>query len=185
MSIAGVSWEGRVVCALHQTAIRTWPAHCGGSAYAMTVRPNVQLERGVSRLLQAIGWSGIFQVQFIRDLSGDHYLIDLNPRVYGSLALAVAAGLNLPGIWADALLSRRPHVGDYCAGTRYRHEEYDLRALVRMLLDRKWRRFGRGCVPRRGTAHAIFSPRDPMPVLTSVERLARRLQVVKVTELFR
>ena len=55
------------------------PPVCGVSAYAETIpRDTARLEERIARLLQSIGWSGIFQVQFIR--SGDrHYLIDLNP----------------------------------------------------------------------------------------------------------
>jgi len=51
---------------------------CGVSAYAETIpRDTARLEERIARLLQSIGWSGIFQVQFS---SGDrHYLIDLNP----------------------------------------------------------------------------------------------------------
>jgi predicted ATP-grasp superfamily ATP-dependent carboligase len=129
---------------------------------------------GVGRLLGELGWSGIFQVQFVRDPGGEHYLIDINPRVYGTLGLATAAGLNLPGIWTDLLLGKSPRVNGYRIGARFRHEERDVRALARMLVDGERRCALRGLVPRRGTAHAIFSLRDPMPMLTSVRKLLKR-----------
>jgi predicted ATP-grasp superfamily ATP-dependent carboligase len=176
VSIAGVSWKGTLVCALHQASIRIWPLRAGVSSYAETIPPNTQLEQGVGRLLHLIGWSGLFQAQFIHGLSGEHYLIDLNPRIYGSLALAVAAGLNLPGIWADLVLGRQPDIGDYRIGTRFRHEEKDLRALTTMLMNGEGSNALRGLVPRRNTTHAIFSLRDSMPVLTSLARLAKRLR---------
>jgi len=172
VSVAGVSWEGELICALHQASIRIWPLRTGVSSYAQTIPQNPALEQGIGRLLQKIGWSGLFQAQFIRDSHGQHYLIDINPRVYGSLALAVAAGLNLPGIWTDLLLGRRPEIHGYRVGTRFRHEEKDVRALAQMLVEGERRRVFGGLVPRRGTTHAIFSLRDPMPLLTSVERLA-------------
>src|SRR5215211_121052 len=116
-SVTGVSWEGELVCALHQASIRIWPVRAGISAFAETIPPDAKLEQGVGRLLQALGWSGIFQAQFIRSARGEHYLIDLNPRIYGSLALAVAAGLNLPAIWVDLLLGRQPSIDGYHVGT--------------------------------------------------------------------
>ncbi len=177
VSVVGVSWKGELVCALHQTSIRIWPVLTGVSAYAETIPPDADLEQGVGRLLREIGWSGLFQAQFVRDPYGEYYLIDLNPRIYGSVALAVAAGLNLPGIWVDLLLGRRPDVGDYRVGIRFRHEGKDVRALARVLLaDRGgcWRMLA-GLVPRRGTTHAIFSLRDPMPLLARVARLNKRL----------
>ena len=56
----------------------------GGSAYAETIPPDAELEQGVSLLLWAIGWSGAFQAQLIHSSGGEHYLIDLNLRMYGS-----------------------------------------------------------------------------------------------------
>ncbi len=173
ISIAGVSWEGELICALHQASTRIWPVPCGVSSYAETIPRNAELEQGVSRLLQAIDWSGLFQAQFIRGLRDEHYLIDLNPRIYGSLALAVAAGLNLPAIWVDLLLGRRPEAGGYRVGARFRHDQADMRALARMMVDGERRRALQGAVPRRGTTHAVFSLRDPMPLLTSVARSLR------------
>ena len=172
-SISGVSWEGELVCALHQALIRQWPVPVGGSSYAETTLPNFELEQGVANLLQSIGWSGIFQAQFMRNSDGEYYLIDLNPRIYGSLALATAAGLNLPALWVDLLLGRRPKVNGYRVGVRFRHEERDLRALAWSLLkdDNQHRRsMPQGLLPRRGTAHAIMSMRDPAPMLTSLFR---------------
>ena len=174
VGVAGVSWGGELVCALHQASVRIWPMPVGGSAYAETIAPNAELEQGVGRLLRRIGWSGLFQVQFIRDSRGDHFLIDLNPRIYGTLALATAAGLNLPQIWVDLLLGRRPKVGGYRIGVGFRQEEKDARALARLLLTDGERQSAlRGLLPRRGTAHAIFSLRDPMPLLTSMAKLIR------------
>jgi predicted ATP-grasp superfamily ATP-dependent carboligase len=172
ISISGVSWEGELVCALHQASVRIWPVPVGGSAYAETIPPNVKLEQGVSRLLEMLGWSGLFQIQFIRSSRGEHFLIDFNPRIYGTLVLAVAAGLNLPGIWVDLLLGRRPEVDSYRVGVRYRHEEKDARALAWQLLKGGGRKRAiGGMLPRRRTAHAIFSLRDPMPLLTSAAKL--------------
>jgi predicted ATP-grasp superfamily ATP-dependent carboligase len=176
ISISGVAWTGELVCALHQISTRVWPMPCGGSAYAETIPPDDELERGVGRLLRSIGWSGLFQAQFIRDKRGEHYLIDLNARVYGSLTVAVAAGLNLPAIWVDLLLGRQCQLGGYRIGTRFRHEEKDVRALAHMMLDGERLGALQGCMPRRGTTHAIFSIRDPMPLLVSVGKLTRRLE---------
>lgn len=177
VSVSGVCWRGEVICAMHQASLRVWPLNAGVSAYAETIVPNVKLDQGVGRLVRAIGWSGLFQVQFIRSTSGEFYLLDLNPRIYGSLALAVAAGLNLPAIWADLLVGRRPDVGGYRVGVRFRHEEKDVPALFQMLLNSGSRpRATRALLPKPGTTHAIGSLRDPMPLLTSTVKVVRRLK---------
>ena len=169
-AVGGVAWEGKIVCAVHQVAERTYPP-AGGSSYAVTIAPDHDLEGRVARLVGLTGLSGIFQVQFVE--SDTAYFIDLNPRMYGSLALAVAAGLNLPAIWADLLLGRSPEVGAYRVGVRFRAEGRDVRALVSALLNRNARLALRGIVPRPGTVHAVFSVRDPAPVMSGLQKLTR------------
>jgi predicted ATP-grasp superfamily ATP-dependent carboligase len=169
-AVCGVVWDGRIVCASHQRADRIWPPRCGISAHAVTVARDEELERALERLLARIGWNGIFQAQFLR--LGDRALfIDLNPRIYGSLALAVAAGLNLPAVWVDLLRGRTPSVAPYRVGTRFRAEGNDARALMSELKHGRWRAASLGALPRRGTAHAVFSLRDPLPALSRVRAL--------------
>jgi predicted ATP-grasp superfamily ATP-dependent carboligase len=171
-AVAGVAWEGEVIATSHQTSTRVFPPGAGISAFAITVPRDPELDAGVRRLIAAIEWSGIFQVQFIRS-GPNSYVIDLNPRMYGSLALAIAAGLNLPGIWADLLLGRAPTVGDYRPGVRFRSEERDLSALAGALSSRDWGLVAAILRPHRGTAHAVASLRDPLPLMTLVRRLGR------------
>jgi predicted ATP-grasp superfamily ATP-dependent carboligase len=143
----------------------------------MTHAVTVPLDRGLSArvaaLLRAIGWNGLFQVDFIEH-GGRSLLIDLNPRVYTSLAITAGAGVNLLAIWVDLLRGRHPGtVPEYTVGVGYRHDEDDGRALLAML-RRGPRKAGLlGLLPRRRTTHPIFSIRDPLPFLTSLGNLAR------------
>jgi len=168
---SGVAWRGEVVAMAHQVSRRVFPPQCGITAFAETVSPDPIVETGVRQLMDALGWSGIFQAQFVLS-HGVSYLIDLNPRMYGSLALAVAAGLNLPAIWADLLLGRPPRVGTYEIGVRFRSEERDLAALGAAAVAADWRTVLDVLRPQRGTTHALGSLRDPMPLLMG-GRLAR------------
>jgi predicted ATP-grasp superfamily ATP-dependent carboligase len=170
-AICGVVWNGKVVCASHQVSPRIWPPGCGNSSFAFTVERDEAREAGVARVLELLDWSGIFGVQFIL-ANGGAYAIDLNPRIYGSAALAIAAGHNLPAIWVDLLLGRAPQVGPYRSGVRYRYEVADMRALSAQLLRSGDRPAAlRGFLPRRRTVHAVFSIRDPLPMLENVRRI--------------
>jgi predicted ATP-grasp superfamily ATP-dependent carboligase len=171
-AVSGVAWEGRLVCAMHQCAERTYPL-LGPSAYAATIPPDEELEQGVARLLELLGFSGIFQAQFIA--SDVNYFIDFNPRMYGSLALAVGAGLNLPVIWADLLVGRSPRLRPYRWHVRYRSEERDARAIVAALLRGELRLALRGIVPRRRTVHAVFSLHDPLPLTATFTKASRAI----------
>ena len=171
-AVSGVAWEGRVVCVAHQVARRICPPDCGLSAFAETVPPNEALEHSLKQLLRRLEWSGLFQAQFI--LAGEGpTLIDLNPRMYGSLALAISAGLNLPAIWLELLLGTDPAPGGYRVGARYRAEEKDARAIASAFRRGDLRTALTALVPRRHVTHAAFARRDPLPLLTSLAKVKR------------
>jgi predicted ATP-grasp superfamily ATP-dependent carboligase len=172
-AIAGVAWQGRLVCSIHQVARRIWPPDVGFSSYAETVELDRELESGITSLLAQIGWSGIFQAQFLGQ-ADRRFLIDFNPRAYGSLALAVRAGANLPAVWAALVLDTTPPRVSYRAGVRYRLEHNDLRAIGRSARDGDILGSLGALLPRRRTAHAVFSLRDPGPLLTTTEKLLDR-----------
>ena len=168
-AIGGVIHGGRLVVASHQRNLRTWPAECGTSSAAETLEPDVELERALVTLLD--GFEGVFQAQ----LAGP-YLLDLNPRVYGSLPLAVAAGANLPAVWCDLL--RGVDVSEHRAraGVRYRWIEGDVRSVWAAM--RRGRLRPRDAVealrPRRGSAHSTESLRDPVPAFVRLRHASRR-----------
>jgi predicted ATP-grasp superfamily ATP-dependent carboligase len=166
-SVGGVVVDGALRAAVSARYRRTWPAEAGAAAFAETVAPDEDLLRRVEQLAVSLGWSGIFEVELVRRPDGSRALIDFNPRVYGSLALAEAAGTPLAAIWCDALLGRADRRGftRAVAGIAYRCEDFDARHL---LLD-----LGRGRAgdaldvlrPRRRAAHAYADVHDPAPLV--------------------
>jgi hypothetical protein len=91
-SLNGLLWQGRLVVTVHQRHVGLWPPVCGDACLAVTTEPPEPLSAQVVQLLE--GYEGIFQVE----MAGD-YVLDVNPRVYGSVALAVQAGANLVGLY--------------------------------------------------------------------------------------
>jgi predicted ATP-grasp superfamily ATP-dependent carboligase len=163
-----------MLCAVHQVSRRIWPPQVGYSSYAETVEADADLDAQLASLLEQIGWSGLFQAQFLRGSDGRRLLIDFNPRAYGSLALAVRAGANLPAVWAALVLGTPAPDARYRPGVRYRLEHNDLRAVARTLRDGDPRGALAALLPRPRTAHAIFSLRDPGPLLTTAAKLLER-----------
>jgi predicted ATP-grasp superfamily ATP-dependent carboligase len=175
VAVAGVAWEGAVAAEIHQISRRIWPAECGGSSYAATIDPDPQRGQKVRRLVADLGWSGIFQVQLLRR-GGEEFLIDFNPRFYGTLALAHAAGINLPALWVD--LMRGAEVGrapTYRVGIRFRAFWKDIRTLATIAGAGAWTGAAAGFVPRANTCHPVFNWDDPLPVFAGSIRIARRL----------
>lgn len=169
-TVNGVAWAGRVVCCVHKRSDRTWPAEAGIFAYGRTVAVDAALEAGSARLLNELGWSGLFNLQFLETETGEHLLIDLNPRAYHSLALAIGAGANLPGVWCDLLLGHPPRRAQSRTGVRFRSEGDDLQALRAAARARSMGGALPLLLPRRRTVHAIFERRDPGPFVRLVGR---------------
>jgi len=164
-SVAGVVADGALRGLVVARYRRTWPVEAGSAAFAETVAPEQALVKRVERLVVSLGWSGIFEVEVIRRADGSYAVIDLNPRVYGSLALAEAAGAPLAAIWCDVVLGRGDGLRVAAAGAAYRCEDFE----ARHLLSDLWRRQPGEALdvlkPRRHTAHAYAELRDPAPVV--------------------
>lgn len=122
---------GTVVGRAQQVAERIWPRGAGVSARAVTVPVDDGLAERAATLLRNAGWTGLAQLQLLTRPGREPVLIDVNPRLYGSLRLAVAAGAPLPDLTARVLageqVARRP---DARAGVRYQWLLGDLRAAL-------------------------------------------------------
>jgi predicted ATP-grasp superfamily ATP-dependent carboligase len=135
-----VDREGALAARFQQEARRTWPADAGPSSLAVSVAPDAELAERVRRMLAGAGYWGLAQVQFIAAPDGAR-LIDVNPRFYGSLSLALAAGVNLPAVWHSVATGGRPtEPAPYEVGVTYRWLEAELFAVLhgspRLLLER-------------------------------------------------
>jgi predicted ATP-grasp superfamily ATP-dependent carboligase len=166
---------GAMLAHVQQEAERLFPPGTGASARARTVAPDAAVTSLAGRLLRELGWSGIAQLQLLRDGAGEPCLIDFNGRFYGSLALAVAAGVNLPALWAAAATGRpAPPAGAARSGVRFQWLEGDLRVAagergVRLAAGLL------GCAAYAAHArHGIWSARDPVPQLRHGGRLLRQ-----------
>jgi predicted ATP-grasp superfamily ATP-dependent carboligase len=173
LNVNGVAWKGEVIADVHEEALRTWPADCGPVSYARTIAPEAPLGEQARDLIAALDWSGVFNLQFIEGDTG-LFLVDMNPRLYTSIGLAVAAGVNLPAIWVELLQGGRPQVSPYRVGVHFRSEN-DVRSLTHLFKSGARGAALAGLLPRRDTAYAIASINDPRPGLAHLRRLPGRL----------
>ena len=76
--------------------IRQFPLSGGPSAYAVSVSNELIAKMGI-KLLEEMGWYGVAMVEFKVDpRDGKPKLIEVNPRFWGSLSLAIEAGVDFP-----------------------------------------------------------------------------------------
>jgi predicted ATP-grasp superfamily ATP-dependent carboligase len=79
-----------------QKELRHFPLRDGLSTMQESVHRPDLVERAVA-LLQAIGWYGLAEVEFMEHpITGEALLFELNPRVWASIQLAVTCGVDFP-----------------------------------------------------------------------------------------
>ena len=174
VSVAGVVVEGAVRALCVARYVRTWPASGGSVSHAVTIEPPAELVDAAEQLLRGLDWEGIFELELVERRDGGYAALDLNPRVYGSLALAVRAGANLPAVWVDHLRGvERPRVAAR-ARVLYRCDDFELRNLLQRVRRRELTAAGEMVRPQRPTVYAYARLDDPAPLAARLILLARR-----------
>src|SRR5579863_797415 len=76
--------------------IRDYPVNGGQATLRISIRDEVA-ESGFKRLLEKFNWHGVCQADFVVDKNTRvPYLIDINPRFWGSLVQGIASGVDFP-----------------------------------------------------------------------------------------
>jgi len=71
--------------------------HTGGTSTARISARNPQLEAFSTQLLTHLKWHGVVMTEYkFNPETGQGWLIDVNPRFWGSLALAIRSGVDFP-----------------------------------------------------------------------------------------
>ena len=79
--------------------------HTGGVSSFRESARFPELEAHALSVLRRIGWNGVAMLEYRRDpTTGDFKLLELNARFWGSLHLAMAAGVDFPRLLLDAWL---------------------------------------------------------------------------------
>lgn len=76
--------------------IHVLPITGGASTYRRSIEPPAALLQAARDLLSDLRWHGVAMVEFKVAPDGDFRLMEINPRLWGSLPLAVAAGVDFP-----------------------------------------------------------------------------------------
>ncbi len=154
----------------------------GASARAVAVRlPGEALDAAVA-LLRDVGWEGPAMVEFLRPTAdGPDLLMEVNGRLWGSLALAIRAGVDFPVLWLRGL----PGPDAYRVGTEVRHLLGDALHCIRVFqgpppgTPGEWPRkrdLARLLLPSNAprSTRQVFDPDDPLPFLGEIATAVRR-----------
>lgn len=163
---------GAVCAAVAHRRVREFPARGGPSSCCESVR-EPDLESAARRLFSALGWSGVAMAEFRRDAQGRFWLLEVNPRFWGTLPLALACGINLPSrLCRMAVGEATPACHPAPAGVRVRWLLTDFLSAAGagvsgVWSERGWRGFVRDLIDAR-VSDGIFDAGDPRPGMVYV-----------------
>ena len=151
----------------------------GGPTVVGVSTDDAEAKSHARTLLQEASWKGAAEVEFILDETGSPRLLEVNPRFWTPLQLAIRSGVDFPYlIWQQAQSNGEP-VADYESGVTYRWmlpnellwtlEAPDKRRGITDLIA------GHG----ENVCYSILSTDDPMPI---VGTLAQSLDFLWDTE---
>jgi protein-tyrosine-phosphatase/predicted ATP-grasp superfamily ATP-dependent carboligase len=88
--------HGKKVWHFAHERVHEYPLSGGASSYRRSIVPPGNMLHDAERLLAALNWHGVAMVEFKMDAKGQYWLVEINPRLWGSLALSIDAGVDFP-----------------------------------------------------------------------------------------
>jgi predicted ATP-grasp superfamily ATP-dependent carboligase len=101
-----VDRRGEVIAEVQQRCDRSWPAGAGVTARARTITPDAELSARIRELVRRLEWFGLAEIEYLLDDRGVPRFTELNGRIYGGIALANRAGVNVAAAWARLATGR-------------------------------------------------------------------------------
>ena len=89
---------GRTLVRFAHRRLREKPPTGGVSVLRESIEPDLSLLQASESLLRELGWTGVAMVEFRRRPNGEAVLMEVNPRLWGSLQLAIDAGVDFPSL---------------------------------------------------------------------------------------
>lgn len=113
--------EGRLAASFVQKELRHFPVERGPSTAQESVRHPELLEASLA-IMERLPWRGVVELEFMVDPADDQpKFMEINPRFWNSLQLAISAGVDFPRLLYDSLTGRMPaNTHDYVVGKRCR-----------------------------------------------------------------
>jgi predicted ATP-grasp superfamily ATP-dependent carboligase len=171
-------WNGRTRAVFAHRRLREKPPSGGVSTYRESIPVPTDWVEQAERILSSVDWSGVAMVEFkVEQETGRPYLMEVNGRFWGSLQLAVDAGVDFPRVLLDAVRGTgSDDPPQYRSGMRLRWEWGDVDHLLARVRNSnsalhltedapsRTATFLRVITPwKPGDRWEVFRPSDPRP----------------------
>jgi len=173
--------HGKSIAFFSHQRLREKPPWGGVSVLSESTEADPALLKHAKSLLDAANWHGVAMVEFKVD--GDTpYLMEINTRFWGSLQLAIDAGVDFPWLLYQIACSQPIEpIKDYKTGVRLRWLLGDLDHLYLILKDKKagigkkLRTIACFLTPNRRTKHEVNRWGDLKPFAWEIKQYLRNI----------
>lgn len=130
--------KGKLKAQFCHKRIREYPVNGGPSSCCESFYDPDIIRIGMN-LLESLEWNGLAMVEFKFDEIRKRFsVLEINPRMWGSLPLAVLSGVNFPVLHAlSSLEVDYEPVLDYRSGTKIRFIDKDIKAILSSIRNEK------------------------------------------------
>jgi protein-tyrosine-phosphatase/predicted ATP-grasp superfamily ATP-dependent carboligase len=197
VGIATLIHDGEPVAMFQHRRLRELPSSGGVSVLAISETVEPGLKECALTLLRNLEWEGIAMVEFRYDRARQTaVLMEVNGRYWGSLSLAIHAGIDFPFYEWQVVHGEQPSVpADYRVGMRMRWTTGDLLRLYSLFTNAindgfprsaKWNELFQFVAEFRfQTGGALWSVRDPVPALAELGRTFKDLAVAEAKKIIK
>ncbi len=162
--------DGKMLSAICHKRIREYPI-TGGPSTCCESFYDAKLIDKAYRLLSSFGFTGMAMVEF-----KGKYLLEVNPRIWGSYPLTVCAKSNFTENYARAAAGEDIDYipCDYETGVRMRYKLNDTLAAVDYLAHFKFGHLSDSMIDAATACEALTDPDDPEPLKQYMKQTLRR-----------
>ena len=188
--------DGECVAVFQHRRLKELPYTGGVGVVAVSEAPDPELVRSSMTLLRALEWEGVAMVEFRHDpVNRSTSLLEVNGRYWGTLSLAIQAGVDFPFYHWQVAHGQRPRVPPhYAVGLRCRWTAGYIRRLRNILPTCFFSRTSASSrrdllgSPRDFASSVrdfLWSDSDPMPALFELATTFRDLAAADLRSLRR
>ena len=159
--------QGKMQLSFTYKRLREFPEGGGPSTLRVAIH-RADIEQLAKKIMDYLQWHGVAMVEFrVNKETGVPYLMEINPRYWGSLRLAIASGLDIPYAHYQMALGKKITVKNtYKEGTLARWLLFG--DIMWFLTARNRNKVKEFFKPHKNIHYDILSLSDPLPAVGSL-----------------
>lgn len=169
--VAMLSVDGGVLASFTQQVLREWPVRGGVGTLWRSMRDDAALE-ATARLVRGSRFTGVTLTEYLYTATDGPILMEINPRFWNTLELAIACGVDFPALWVAAALGR-PERGPVGWPADRVAQWLVPGDLLNFVFNPDRFRQPVGYLPFGDRTHAIWRAKDPLPMAAMLLIMAR------------